>query len=206
MDSQEKLLEIYMAEYTRLKEEQLQRITFRDVTIPFSTFLIIGSTLSAVFAESSKSLDTYGYYLLLLIPWICLSLGWSYLANDEKISTIGAYFKSDLKRKITSLNEFGDVDIESIFGWEIYHKNDTFNKGRKWFQYIVNLITFFFSGVTAVGVFILLKGFTSISLWAQVMIVSELVFLFILAIWISIYSFPISFHQQAVEENPKDFG
>ncbi|WP_187329296.1 hypothetical protein [Halomicronema hongdechloris] len=31
--------------------------------------------------------DPTHYYALLVIPWVCLILGWTYVVNDEKISS-----------------------------------------------------------------------------------------------------------------------
>jgi hypothetical protein len=90
-DSQ--LLEILLAEYNVLKTEQGQRIGFRD-NIIYVTLGSFGAILSFAIA------DKVNYHALLLIPWVCVILGWTYLVNDDKISAIGRYIRDDLEKKI----------------------------------------------------------------------------------------------------------
>jgi hypothetical protein len=33
---------------------------------------------------------------LLILPWVCLIMGWTYLVNDEKISALGRYVRDKL--------------------------------------------------------------------------------------------------------------
>lgn len=114
-DEQKQMLEVYLHEYEKLKEEQAQRIGFRDNML-YVTLGVFGAILS--FALSGKS----NYYALLVIPWVCLILGWTYLVNDEKITAIGRYIRLTLVEKIKE--HTGHSDIESIFGWEIAHRSD----------------------------------------------------------------------------------
>ncbi|NEO10247.1 MAG: hypothetical protein F6K51_33740, partial [Moorea sp. SIO3I8] len=114
MDDQQ-ILQVFMLEYEKLKEEQAQRIGFRDQMI-YITLGIFGGILS--FALSNKT----NSYALLVIPWVCLILGWTYLVNDEKISAIGKYLRLTLTEKIKA--QTGHTDLESIFGWEIAHRSD----------------------------------------------------------------------------------
>ncbi|NEO86412.1 MAG: hypothetical protein F6J87_19460 [Spirulina sp. SIO3F2] len=204
----EKLLEIYRVEYEKLKTEQLQRITFRDVQIPFSMFLGIAPILSVAFAKDNP----FGYNLLLVVPLICVSLGWAYVANDEKISTIGDYVRDDLRKSynliLDELAHPEEVKTELkklIFGWEHYHKNDTYKEERKITQLFVNLLTFVFSGLIALAIFLVLKGSESsqasistfsslikgwqvISGSMKLLVFSEIFTLIGLGWWIYIYS------------------
>ena len=50
----------------------------------------------------------------------------------------------------------GYNDIESIFGWEIAHRNDKRRKRRKIEQLIIDQITFVFSGIAGLIAFWLL--------------------------------------------------
>ncbi len=207
----EKLLDIYKAEYEKLKSEQLQRITFRDVQIPFSIFLGIAPILSVAFAKDNP----FGYHLLLVIPLICVSLGWAYVANDEKISTIGDYVREELKSRfciaLKQLESRGELDnvLEefegTIFGWENFHKEDEYKAERKVTQFLVNLLTFVFSGLLALTIFLILKGSSQVSApgstlssfikgWSsipipmKILVMSEASFLIGLGWWIYVYS------------------
>jgi hypothetical protein len=47
----------------------------------------------------------------------------------------------------------GYTDLETLFGWEIAHRDDKHRKRRKIQQLIVDEITFVFSGVIALAAF-----------------------------------------------------
>ncbi len=138
MSDKQQILEVYLHEYEKLKEEQTQRIGFRDNML-YVTLGVFGGILS--FALSGKT----NYYALLVIPWVCLILGWTYLVNDEKISAIGRYIRYTLVDKVQELT--GNADIESIFGWEIAHRSDTRRLRRKIEQLVIDEITFVLSGI-----------------------------------------------------------
>jgi hypothetical protein len=85
------------------------------------------------------------------VPWVCLILGWTYVVNDEKISAIGRYIRYTLVDKIQE--HTGYMDVETLFGWEIAHRDDKHRKRRKIQQLIVDEITFVISGIIALVVF-----------------------------------------------------
>ncbi len=143
-DEQQKMFEVYLQEYSKLKDEQTQRIGFRD-NLLYVTLVVFGAVLS--FALTNQSKSPYAIYSLLVLPWVCLILGWTYLVNDEKISAIGRYIRLKLVDKISE--HIDKADIESIFGWEIEHRSDKRRRQRKIEQLIVDEITFVFSGVAA---------------------------------------------------------
>jgi hypothetical protein len=136
------LLDILLAEYGALKSEQAQRIGFRDNML-YVTLGTLGGILSFAIAEKIN------YSALLLIPWVCVILGWTYLVNDDKISAIGRYLRDELQQKIqTKLGEDG-----SLFDWEIAHRSDRRRKRRKFEQLVIDLLTFVFSGIAALVFF-----------------------------------------------------
>jgi hypothetical protein len=173
----ELVLEVYLQEYEKLKDEQTQRIGFRD-NLLYVTLGVFGAVIS--FAVSNKA----NYYALLVIPWVCLILGWNYLVNDEKITAIGKYIRLTLVEKIKQ--ETGNDDIESIFGWEITHRNDQRRKRRKIAQLIIDQITFVFSGIVGLIAFWILipqpLGIIQVLCWI------ELVLLIVLGVEIVIYA------------------
>ncbi|MBU7582817.1 MAG: hypothetical protein KAF91_07880 [Nostoc sp. TH1S01] len=161
-DDNQQILEVYLKEYEKLKDEQTQRIAFRD-NLLYVTLGVLGAIIS--FAVSNKA----NYYALLVIPWVCLILGWNYLVNDEKITAIGKYIRLTLVEKIKK--ETANNDIESIFGWEIAHRNDQRRKRRKIEQQIIDQITFVFSGIIGLIAFWILVpqplGIIQILCWIE---------------------------------------
>jgi hypothetical protein len=177
MSDKQQTLELYLHEYDKLKEEQAHRIGFRD-NILYVTLGVFGAILS--FALSGKT----NYYALLVIPWVCLILGWTYLVNDEKISAIGKYIRYNLVNKMQELT--GNTDIESIFGWEIAHRSDKRRLRRKIEQLVVDEITFVLSGIVALLAFWFLVSQPPLAV--NIFGVVELVLLIILAVEIVIYA------------------
>jgi hypothetical protein len=176
-DDKKGMLDVYLQEYEKLKDEQTQRIGFRD-NLLYVTLGVFGTVVT--FAVSNKA----NYYALLVIPWVCLILGWTYLVNDEKITALGRYIRLTLVEKIKQ--QTGNTDTESIFGWEIAHRNDQRRKRRKIEQLIIDEITFVFSGIAGLVAFWLL---VSQPHWAiQVLCWIELVLLVILGVEIIIYA------------------
>jgi hypothetical protein len=71
------VLEVLLAEYSCLTSEQAQRIGFRD-NLLYVTLGVFGTVVS--FALS----DPGHYYGLLVIPWVCVILGWEVTHRDDK--------------------------------------------------------------------------------------------------------------------------
>lgn len=144
MSDTDPILEVIFKEYDKLKSEQAQRIGFRD-NLLYVTLGLFGTVVS--FALSNPS----NYYALLVIPWVCLILGWTYVVNDEKISALGRYIRYKLVDAVQK--HTGYKDLETLFGWEIAHRDDKHRKRRKIQQLIVDEITFVFSGMIALSAF-----------------------------------------------------
>ncbi|HEY9603980.1 MAG TPA: hypothetical protein V6C85_20365 [Allocoleopsis sp.] len=176
-DDKKGMLDIYLQEYEKLKDEQTQRIGFRD-NLLYVTLGVFGTVIT--FAVSNKA----NYYALLVIPWVCLILGWTYLVNDEKITALGRYIRLTLVENIK--HQTGNAETESIFGWEIAHRNDQRRKRRKIQQLIIDQITFVFSGIAGLVAFWLLVPQPHWTI--QVLCWTELVFLVMLGIEIIIYA------------------
>lgn len=140
--------EFYFKEYEKLKDEQQKRIAFRDQMI-YITLGVIGAVFS--FALENPEYN----YALLVLPFISITLGWTYLANDEKISSIGKYLKEKLIPKIGK-------DLKT---WEDNLKTDKSRKARKWIQLFVDLAIFCFSGLISILSFFLVRENISTSLW-----------------------------------------
>lgn len=139
-------LEVIFREYDKLKSEQAQRIGFRD-NLLYVTLALFGTIISVAISNPSN------YSTLLVIPWTCLILGWTYIVNDEKISAIGRYIRLKLVDKVKEYTGCQDQDLETLFGWEIAHRSDSHRRRRKIQQLIVDEITFTISGIIAIVVF-----------------------------------------------------
>jgi hypothetical protein len=144
MSDKDLILEILLKEYDKLKSEQTQRIGFRD-NLLYVTLGLFGTVVS--FAVSNPA----NYYAFLIIPWVCLILGWTYIVNDEKISAIGQYVRTELAQKVKE--KTGVLEIESIFSWESYRRGDKGRRIRKIEQFIINQITFVIPGIVALLAF-----------------------------------------------------
>jgi hypothetical protein len=148
MDQKEQTLQILLEEYRVLKAEQASRIGFRD-NLLYVTLGLFGAIAS--FALSNDDAEP----AFLVIPWVCIVMGWTYVVNDEKISAIGRYVRYSLEERIAALMG-GSADNQYLFGWETAHRSDPRRISRKYLQFLIDLVSFVFSGLTALGVFWLL--------------------------------------------------
>lgn len=181
-DEKQKILDVYLQEYGKLKDEQAQRIGFRD-NLLHVTLAVYGAVLALTLGDPKDP------YALLVLPWVSLVLGWTYLVNDQKITAIGQYIRYTLVEKISTLAGRAGADIEeieSIFGWEISHRSDKRRERRKIEQLIIDEIAFAVSGIVALIAFRNLVP--SVPFEAQVLGWIELVLLVALGIEIFIYA------------------
>jgi hypothetical protein len=121
---------LLLAEYAQIKDEQRARIGFRDN--------LLYVTLAAVTAVAAVAAQTDYPQLILALPVVCLVLGWTHLVNDEKISAIGRYVRTELASRLA---EATNVE-EPLFGWETYHRSDDRRISRKTTQTVVDLLAF----------------------------------------------------------------
>jgi len=189
-DIQEARLLSYLEEYVKLKDEQIQRMKFRDNLLYVSLVAFGGIISYAITAQSH-------YYALHIIPWVCFILGWTYLVNDEKISAIGKYIREKVTKKVAKIVEIKpeNIESESFFGWEIAHRGDNLRIPRKKMQRLVDEITFCGSGTVAVISFWILAWKEIISpapIWVGlplgILSIIELVLLFRIDQWIIKYA------------------
>ncbi|MBT9310821.1 hypothetical protein [Leptothoe kymatousa] len=178
MDRNEQTLQILMDEYRVLKAEQSMRIGFRD-NLLYVTLGIFGAIASFGLTNAK------GATAFLVIPWVCLVMGWTYLINDEKISAIGRYVRYDLEKRVSALIG-GSADEKYLFGWETAHRDDPRRKRRKYTQLFIDQVTFVISGLVALVAFWLLAG--KVSAFAVVLSVVEAVLLVILGVRIADYA------------------
>ncbi|MEZ5672988.1 MAG: hypothetical protein R3E08_11670 [Thiotrichaceae bacterium] len=139
----EEVLKIYLIEYNNLKNEQIQRIGFRD-NLLYAMLVAFGGVCSYVLSN-----DNY-LNVLLILPSLCFILGWTYMVNDEKISAIGKYLRSDMRQKMSQLTH---APVETLLSWEVVHRSDAKRKSRKRLQFAVDLLSFVGTGCLAIMIF-----------------------------------------------------
>lgn len=133
-------------EYEKLKDEQRKRIEFRDQMV-YLTLGVVGT----VFSFAVEKPDLTSAYLVL--PFICMILGWTYLVNDEKITSIATYVRKGLIPKLDQLSR--DKNDALAETWEDFRRSDSLRKQRKWLQLIVDLSLFCLSGAFSIIAFLI---------------------------------------------------
>jgi hypothetical protein len=139
-------LDVYLQEHNQLKQEQSQRIGFRDNLI-YATLGAYAAILGFALGKDSNS------YALLILPWVSLTLGWTYLVNDQKISEIGRYIRGQLREKIAEALAEGPDAPPPILEWETAHRSDRRRERRKLEQLLIDQLAFVGSGLVALGSF-----------------------------------------------------
>jgi hypothetical protein len=164
---------LLIMEYERIKEEQKVRIGFRD-NLLYATLGSMGAIIAAV-VSSGNNAPT------LLLPPVSLVLGWTYLVNDEKISAIGRYIRTELTPRLSELT----TKSSPVLGWETAHRSDGRRSTRKYLQLAIDLITFCCSPIAGI-IFFWSADPRSIAL--VVLSIIELLAIAILAIQIFVYA------------------
>ena len=127
MSSTDARLQLLTTEYQQLKSEQTARISARDG--------LVYTTLGAIVAVLAAS-SYLGRLVILVLPLVCVALGWTHLVNDQKVSAIGRYLREDLAPRLSAIAE------EPVLGWETMHRSDRRRRSRKHAQLAINLIVF----------------------------------------------------------------
>jgi hypothetical protein len=149
IDQQQTKLELLLKEYETVKAEQLDRIGFRD-NLLYVTLTLFGGILAYTFSKDNQGNDLAAFSLLIL-PWVSLIMGWTYLVNDQKITALGRYVRYTLTNQLAKQLGIAEnsAEIEQIFGWEIAHRDDERRNRRKIQQLIIDEITFVLSSIGA---------------------------------------------------------
>src|SRR5579871_4940077 len=133
-------LEIYKAEYDRLKAEQTQRIQFRD-NLLMAHLTVVGAVIGFIVANSANPLIAYAY---LIIPWTSSIIGWTYLNNDILISNIRDYLRDELSPILVKNHR-----VAHPFGWEHQIGSKRLWHLRKAAQLFMDATTFSFPAISA---------------------------------------------------------
>ncbi|MEU4743497.1 hypothetical protein AB0G02_23955 [Actinosynnema sp. NPDC023658] len=123
--------DVLLAEYDALKAEQKSRIALRD-RLTYAALAALTAMLALVIQPAGRP------QLLLLLPLVCMILGWTYLANDQKISAIGRY----LRRHLAPALVVTDGRLAGMFAWESVHRHGPLRRLDKFAQLAVDLLMF----------------------------------------------------------------
>jgi hypothetical protein len=133
--------QLLLVEYEQIKSEQRSRIGFRDNLLYASLVSVAGVVAAALNTKGRAD-------LLLILPPVSVLLGWTYLVNDEKVSAIGRYIRTELAPRFASM-----VTGATAFGWEHAHRRDENRRTRKLLQLGVDLATFCLSPAAAIVIY-----------------------------------------------------
>jgi hypothetical protein len=139
VDPQELAARLMVVEYEQLKEEQRDRIGFRD-NLLYANLVALAAVVAATSTRG-------GAWLLLLLPPVSTVLGWTYVVNDEKVSAIGRYIRAELRAALGAM-----TDRACVFGWE-EPGTDRHRFARKRRQLCVDLLAFCVLPLAALVVF-----------------------------------------------------
>jgi hypothetical protein len=141
--------DMLIKEYEKLKDEQRSRIEFRDHMI----FLTLGAN-GAVFSFALEHSEYYS--ALLILPFVCIVLGWTYLTNDEKITSISNYLRTKLFVQIDQFSQTGGSEV--IYSWEDFLKRDIKRKKRKVAQFVIDISLFILTGLFSITSYFFLSN------------------------------------------------
>ena len=132
-------LSVLLEEYRALKAEQVHRIGVRDQLV---------YALLVVIAAVAGGTPFAGRAVPLLLPPVCVLLGWVFLRTDHMITSIGRYLRDDLTPLLTTVAGPG------LLAWENgYHCGDLRSRQRKHLQLGIDLATFCLPAAAAIAVF-----------------------------------------------------
>ena len=156
--------EILLLEFEKLKDEQIARIRYRD-----GLFYVTLAVCGGVFSIAAASPGTT--FLLLFLPIVVFILGVSYISNDEKISTIGSYFRFELAERLARIE---GVTTPEVFSWETAYRADPHRGGRKFLQLLASLLLFSVSGLTAIAFYFV--STRQAAVWSIILAICDLWF------------------------------
>ncbi|OLR95119.1 hypothetical protein [Actinokineospora bangkokensis] len=122
---------VLLAEYEALKAEQKSRIALRDRLV-YTALAALAATLALALQPVERP------HLVLLLPLVCVVLGWTHLANDQKITAIGAY----LRGEVAPVLAHRAGPLANLLSWETHHRASRYRRVDKCAQLAVDLLAF----------------------------------------------------------------
>ncbi len=93
------------------------------------------------------------------MPWVCFILSWMYISNDEKVSSIGKYLRTNYSRRMALYLKNSEITPDFL-GWEFFHRSDKRRVGRKMLQFAVDSITFVAPGALSLFLYLRNKNYS----------------------------------------------
>ncbi|MFD7655585.1 hypothetical protein ACFV4N_16565 [Actinosynnema sp. NPDC059797] len=140
--AEEVVNDFLLAEYDALKAEQKSRIALRD-RLTYTALATLTATLALVVQPPARP------HLLLLVPLVCLVLGWTYLTNDQKVSAIGNYLRRHLTPALVGIEGREDV----VLAWESVHRSTPLRRLDKFGQLVVDLLVFAMPALVSIALY-----------------------------------------------------
>jgi len=127
----DRLVDVLLAEYAELKDEQRTRIKVRD-NLPYVALALAGVAVTKAYDGGPAAL-----ILLLLGPALVI-LGVVYLRNDNKISEIGTYIAVQLAERLSAQLP----GSPAVFEWERAHREVPGRRANTIMQLAIDLSVF----------------------------------------------------------------
>jgi hypothetical protein len=153
----EQVMALIAMEYKQLKDEQTARIIARDGMIA----LTLGSLVLVASRVGNFPL------VLLILPVGLLIMGWTYLANDHKVTQIARYVGTDLAPRVQA-----QFPGWNPFAWESAHLQVRGRRRHKSVQAVVDLVMF--AGSSAGSLALLVTHYHPLPGWAHAVVAAEL--------------------------------
>jgi hypothetical protein len=139
-------LDVYLAEYKRLKSEQSARIGTRDNLVYASLVATAGVSAYAFLVDAGKPI------VVLALPLANFVLGWIHTNNDAKSRHIARYLRYSLNERICGIvgrgpEELVGAENPCIFGWESAVRKVELRCLRKLTNLVADLVTFVVPGL-----------------------------------------------------------
>jgi hypothetical protein len=136
------IVEIYIKEFEKLKDEQINRIAYRE-NLFYLTLAVIGGGATIAYTKQEIA-STF----LLLLPLAIFVAGISYIACDRRIMEIGLYIQRELAPRIAHQ---ANMDLKDVFNWETYIRQDPTRRDiRKRLQFWASFLLYTGSAVGAI--------------------------------------------------------
>lgn len=139
------MTDVFVAEFQKLKDEQISRIAHRDRLFHL-TLILLGGGLAIAYQNRGGAM-----LLLLLLPAVSYIAGMSHLACNRRISAIGTFLQSVLGPKIAQTEKLQENEV---FLWEAFVRNDPHRPGHIWSEEFTFFLLYVASGAGSIGLYI----------------------------------------------------
>lgn len=157
-------------EYSSLKTEQIERIKLRD-GFTYLAILSVGALISFALRQEQRQSAA-----LLAIPWVLLSLGWSFAVNDAKVARIAKYLQS----------RTSELGLVSWDGWRSSRRSPLLE--NRYAGFVIQNMVFVVPSIGASIFFLADQGIAAMRFgeWLMISIAIALSLSLVVAFWLSV--------------------